>query len=177
MIVERSANDLETIKKIEDLRSYSDNVIDENDITNWPRIIATPNKLKRNVKLTVCSTEGNVETWQVPKSLGKQTYHDARKSQLGDSWALGRKTRTIKNQIPEAVKDKLDVLYKTSKKTFKKEQQRKRWKKKVGTSVEEFEDGFFATEVMASQLELSKKYKQQARQAQFEEDPSKFDGN
>ena len=27
--------------KIEDLRSYSDNVIDENDITNWPRIIAT----------------------------------------------------------------------------------------------------------------------------------------
>lgn len=177
LIVERSANDLETIKKIEDLRSYSDNVIDENDITNWPRIIATPNKLKRNVKLTVCSTEGNVETWQVPKSLGKQTYHDARKSQLGDSWALGRKTRTIKNQIPEAVKDKLDVLYKTSKKTFKKEQQRKRWKKKVGTSVEEFEDGFFATEVMASQLELSKKYKQQARQAQFEEDPSKLDGN
>lgn len=168
---------METIKKIEDLRSYSDNVIDENDITNWPRIIATPNKLKRNVKLTVCSTEGNVETWQVPKSLGKQTYHDARKSQLGDSWALGRKTRTIKNQIPEAVKDKLDVLYKTSKKTFKKEQQRKRWKKKVGTSAEEFEDGFFATEVMASQLELSKKYKQQARQAQFEEDPSKFDGN
>ena len=69
--------------------------------------------------MTVCSTEGNVETWQVPKSLGKQTYHDARKSQLGDSWALGKKTRTIKNQIPEAVKDKLDVLYKTSKKTFK----------------------------------------------------------
>ena len=49
-----------------------------------------------------------------------------------------------------------------------KEQQKKRWKKKVGTSAEEFGRWVFATEVMASQLELSKKYKQQTRQAQFE---------
>ena len=58
--------------KIEDLRSYSDNVIDENDITNWPRIIATPNKLKRNVKLTVCSTEGNVETCKYQNHWGNK---------------------------------------------------------------------------------------------------------
>ena len=162
--------------KIEDLRSYSDNVIDENDITNWPRIIATPNKLKRNVKLTVCSTEGNVETWQVPKSLGKQTYHDARKSQLGDSWALGKKTRTIKNQIPEAVKDKLDVLYKTSKRHLKRNNKENVGRKKLVLVLKSLKMGF-RYRVMASQLELSKKYKQQARQAQFEEDPSKLDGN
>lgn len=58
-----------------------------------------------------------------------------------------------------------------------KEQQRKRWKKKLGTSVDQFDDGFLATEIMASQLEESKKYKRQAKKARFEVDPSQFDGN
>ena len=73
------------------------------------------------------------------------------------------------------MKDKLDVLYKTSKRHLK-GTTKKTLEEKVGTSAEEFEDGFSLL-VMASQLELSKKYKQQARQAQFEEDPSKLDGN
>lgn len=177
LIAERSLNDSKTIDKIEQLRSFSDNVIDESDPTNWPRIILPPQKLKKNVKLTVCSTEGNIETWQVPKSLGKQTYHDARKAQMGDLWALGKKARTINKRLSDEVKEKLEVLYKTNKKTFLKEQQRKRWKKKLGTSVDQFDDGFLATEIMASQLEESKKYKRQAKKARFEVDPSQFDGN
>lgn len=177
LIAERSLNDVKTIDKIESLRSFSDNVIDETNPTNWPRIILAPKKLKKNVKLIVCSNEGNIETWQVPKSLGKQTYHDARKAQLGDLWALGYKAKTINKRLSDEIKEKLEVLYKTNKKTFLKEQQRKRWKKKLGTSVDQFDDGFLATEVMASQLEESKKYKRQGRKADFDIDPTQFDGN
>ncbi|RCK60649.1 37S ribosomal protein S22, mitochondrial [Candida viswanathii] len=177
LIVQRSLNDAETIKKIEELRSFSDNVVDHSQQTNWPRILSTPQKLKKNVRMTVCSAEGNIETWQVPKSMGKQVYHDARKSAWGDLWPLGAKTKTVKNRLSNEAKEELDFLYKTTKKTFLKEQQRKVWKKKVGTSAHQFDDGFLATEIMASQLEASKKYRSQGRKAKFDVDPSQFDGN
>jgi len=166
LIVERSDNTDESISRINDLRDFNNHdnsPIDQDDINNWPRIIRTPDKLKKNVKLTVCSNEGDVETWQVPRSLGKQAYHDARKVQLGDLWALDKKTSTKRQPISKDIKTKLDTLYKTHKKTFKKEQQRKIWKKKVGVSESEFDDGFLATEMMADKLENSRSYKKQGK--------------
>ena len=95
--------------------------------------------------------------------MGKQAYHDARKVQLGDLWALDKKTSTKRQPISKDIKTKLDTLYKTHKKTFKKEQQRKIWKKKVGVSESEFDDGFLATEMMADKLENSRSYKKQGK--------------
>ncbi|KAI5953445.1 RSM22 [Candida jiufengensis] len=166
LIVERSNNDQSTIEEINNLRDFniSDNSpMDSNDINNWPRIIKVPEKLKKNVKLTVCSPQGNIETWQIPKSLGKQEYHDARKIQLGDLWGLDKKISTIKQPLSKESKNRLDSLYKTQKKTFKKEQQRKIWKKKISVNQDEFDDGFLATEIMADQIENKRSYKNKGK--------------
>ncbi|CAN3372732.1 hypothetical protein DIURU_004779 [Diutina rugosa] len=140
VIAQRSMNDVETIKKIDSDRKYNtyDDVPDHPE--HWPRIVSNPQKLKNNVKLTVCAPSGNIETWNVPKSLGKQPYHDARKVELGDLWALDKKGVVVKSQISDEVRDKLEVLSKTQKKTFLKEQRKKNFKKVVTRDMESLTD-------------------------------------
>ncbi|KAJ4298793.1 37S ribosomal protein S22 [Collariella sp. IMI 366227] len=62
-----------------------------------PRNILTPLKRHGHVTLDLCTPEATIERWVVPKSFSKQAYHDARKAEWGDLWALGAKTRTIRN--------------------------------------------------------------------------------
>ncbi|KAH6683757.1 37S ribosomal protein Rsm22 [Plectosphaerella plurivora] len=59
-----------------------------------PRQVLPPLKRKGHVQLEVCTPSGRIERWTVPKSRGKQSYHDARKAVWGDLWALGAKVRT-----------------------------------------------------------------------------------
>jgi ribosomal protein RSM22 (predicted rRNA methylase) len=61
-----------------------------------PRQVLPPLKRKGHVQLEVCTPAGRIERWTVPKSRGKQSYHDARKAVWGDLWALGAKTRTAR---------------------------------------------------------------------------------
>jgi hypothetical protein len=49
------------------------------------------------VTMDMCTPEGKIERWTVPKSFSKLAYHDARKSRWGDLWALGAKTRVPRN--------------------------------------------------------------------------------
>ncbi|KAI9842949.1 MAG: 37S ribosomal protein S22 [Sclerophora amabilis] len=58
-----------------------------------PRSILPPMKRQGHVILDLCTSAGRLERWTVPKSFGKQAYRDARKSDWGDLWALGAKTR------------------------------------------------------------------------------------
>ncbi|EPE08386.1 37s ribosomal protein rsm22 [Ophiostoma piceae UAMH 11346] len=58
-----------------------------------PRVYMAPLKRRGHVILDVCTPEGKLERWTVPRSYGKQAYHDARKASWGDLWALGGKTR------------------------------------------------------------------------------------
>lgn len=58
-----------------------------------PRAILPPLKRHGHVTLDLCTAEGKLERWTVPKSFSKLAYHDARKSGWGDLWALGAKTR------------------------------------------------------------------------------------
>ncbi|KIV88325.1 hypothetical protein PV10_08018 [Exophiala mesophila] len=60
---------------------------------NLPRLIMPALKRKQHIIMDVCTPHGRIERWTVPKSFGKQAYHDARKIQWGDLWALGAKTR------------------------------------------------------------------------------------
>ncbi|KAL1894909.1 37S ribosomal protein S22 [Sporothrix stenoceras] len=53
-------------------------------------------KRQGHVTLDVCTPAGQLERWTVPRSFGKQAYHDARKVRWGDLWALGAKTRVPK---------------------------------------------------------------------------------
>ncbi|KAH8803164.1 mitochondrial small ribosomal subunit Rsm22-domain-containing protein [Xylogone sp. PMI_703] len=58
-----------------------------------PRTILPPLKRRGHVTLDLCTPSGKLERWTVPKSFSTQAYRDARKSQWGDLWALGAKTR------------------------------------------------------------------------------------
>lgn len=62
-----------------------------------PRIMMPPLKRQGHIILDLCTPEGKLERWTVPKSRGKLAYRDARKSAWGDLWALGAKTRIPKN--------------------------------------------------------------------------------
>ncbi|EAQ89562.1 hypothetical protein CHGG_06181 [Chaetomium globosum CBS 148.51] len=61
-----------------------------------PRNILTPLKRRGHVTLDLCTPAGQIERWVVPKSFSKQAYHDARKADWGDLWALGAKTRSVR---------------------------------------------------------------------------------
>ena len=62
-----------------------------------PRAILPPLKRRGHVTLDLCTPQGQIERWVVPKSFSRQAYRDARKSRWGDLWALGAKTRTARN--------------------------------------------------------------------------------
>ncbi|KAI6299900.1 hypothetical protein MCOR21_005049 [Pyricularia oryzae] len=61
-----------------------------------PRNILPPLKRTGHVVMDVCTPDGNIERWTVPKSHGKQAYHDARKARWGDLWALGARQRELR---------------------------------------------------------------------------------
>ena len=61
-----------------------------------PRQILPPLKRRGHVILDLCTPSGQIERWTVPKSFSRQAYRDARKSQWGDLWALGAKTRVAR---------------------------------------------------------------------------------
>lgn len=61
-----------------------------------PRAILPPIKRRGHVTLDLCTPSGTLERWTVPKSFSAQAYRDARKSSHGDLWALGAKTRVLR---------------------------------------------------------------------------------
>lgn len=62
-----------------------------------PRSILSPLKPQGHIILDLCTPMGQIERWTVPRSFSKQAYRDARKSRWGDLWALGAKTRVLRN--------------------------------------------------------------------------------
>ncbi|KAE8147543.1 Rogdi leucine zipper containing protein-domain-containing protein [Aspergillus avenaceus] len=62
-----------------------------------PRVMYPPMKRRGHVLFDLCTPEGKIERWTVPRSYSRQAYKDARKSSWGDLWALGAKTRIPRN--------------------------------------------------------------------------------
>ncbi|CAJ0548770.1 Ff.00g023830.m01.CDS01 [Fusarium sp. VM40] len=91
---ERSITDKEATKQAFEGYENSD---EHPDMQSLPRAIMPPLKRKGHVTLDLCTPEGKLERWTVPKSFSKLAYHDARKSRWGDLWALGAKTRVQRN--------------------------------------------------------------------------------
>lgn len=176
LIMHRSPNDSKTIEKIENDREHH---TDSDQAPHWPRVLEFPAKIKNNVRLKVCAPSGNIEIWQVPKSLGKQTYHDARKVRQGDLWALGKKSAVVKNRLSEANFEKLNRLANTQRKFVLKEKRKKQWKKITSLSEDAFEEGENPEELadrLATELEVTKKYKTQGKRAKFDVDPQDYNG-
>lgn len=166
LIMHRAKNDAATIAEIAKRREFG-NETEEPSVDTWPRVLDFPLKVKRNVKFNVCAPSGNVEYWQVPKSLGKQVYHDARKVQQRDLWPLGRKLSVSKNRLLEEKLQRLKLVAKSQKKFALREQRRQQWKKMIVRDPVLVDDGVSEAEhvndVVAAQLEHSKKYKQETR--------------
>ncbi|PQE32587.1 37S ribosomal Rsm22 protein [Rutstroemia sp. NJR-2017a WRK4] len=66
------------------------------DALSLPRAVLPPLKRRGHVTLDLCTPSGKLERWTVPKSFSKAAYRDARKSRWGDLWALGAKTRVVR---------------------------------------------------------------------------------
>ncbi|KAI5788558.1 mitochondrial small ribosomal subunit Rsm22-domain-containing protein [Pyronema domesticum] len=64
---------------------------------NYPRLVFNPMKRTGHVIMDMCTPQGAIERWTVPKSFGKVAWHDARKSRWGDLWALDAKTKIPRN--------------------------------------------------------------------------------
>lgn len=99
LIAERALNDPETISQIEKRRQEAKEVYDigslgDNTEETWPRILNQPIKRKGHVTFDLCGPSGQLEKWVVPKSFGKDIYHDARKAYKGDLWGLDGKSKT-----------------------------------------------------------------------------------
>jgi ribosomal protein RSM22 (predicted rRNA methylase) len=62
-----------------------------------PRNVFPPMKRDKHVIMDMCTPAGKIERWTVPKSYGKVAYRDARKVKWGDLWALGAKTKILRN--------------------------------------------------------------------------------
>ncbi|KAJ5174788.1 uncharacterized protein N7482_000665 [Penicillium canariense] len=67
------------------------------DSLSLPRAIYPPIKRRGHVIFDLCTPAGKIERWTVPRSFSRQAYRDARKSNWGDLWALGAKTRIPRN--------------------------------------------------------------------------------
>lgn len=97
LIAERSGTDEKTIQDIEKQRStppiYNLGSLGDNTPSTWPRILRQPLKRKGHVTMDLCAPSGELEKWTVPKSFGKEAYHDARKAAKGDLWGLDAKTK------------------------------------------------------------------------------------
>ncbi|KAJ5390095.1 uncharacterized protein N7496_001163 [Penicillium cataractarum] len=63
------------------------------DPLSLPRAVYPPMKRRGHVIFDLCTPAGKIERWTVPRSFSRQAYRDARKSNWGDLWALGAKTR------------------------------------------------------------------------------------
>lgn len=173
LIMKRENNDEETIRHINSLRDHHH----EKDISNdLPRVIEYPTRIKNNIKIKMCAPSGNIELWQVPKSLGKQTYHDARKVQQGDLWALGKKSIVVKNKFTAEKLELLKRMAVTSKNSVRKEKQKKNLKKFTSALIEDFEDPQEMFNELASDLEQSKKYRVKGNKADFDVDVREYDG-
>lgn len=90
-----------------------------------PRAIFPPLKRTGHVIIDVCTAQGKIERWTVPRSYGNIAYRDARKSKRGDLWALGAKTKIARNINLGDKKKERKVVEKE-----KKEKKEERWKVK-----------------------------------------------
>lgn len=81
-------------------KSNEDEVPDEK-LSEMGRIMKQPMKRHGHVTMEVCASNGDIEHWTIPRSQGKQAYHDARKACEADIWALGAKTRQKRGGIRE----------------------------------------------------------------------------
>ncbi|OBA24042.1 mitochondrial ribosomal protein [Metschnikowia bicuspidata var. bicuspidata NRRL YB-4993] len=171
LIMHRAKNGPDDLRAIRDARDHQ-----HEDPCALPRILETPEKVKKNVRLKVCAPSGNIELWQVPRSVGKQDYHDARKARQGDLWALGKKSALVKSRLSDAHMDKLKRMLNLQRKFVVKEKRKQQTKKLTSRLEADFDDPLDDLDSLASELEQSRKYRAKGKKAGFDVDLRAYDG-
>ncbi|GEQ69633.1 hypothetical protein JCM33374_g3306 [Metschnikowia sp. JCM 33374] len=171
LIMHRAKNDTQSISDIKDAREHQ-----FEDSSALPRILETPDKVKKNVRLKVCAPSGNIEFWQIPRSVGKQDYHDARKARQGDLWALGKKSAVVKSRMTDANMDKLKRMSNMQRKFVMKEKRKQQQKKLISRQESDFDDPLDQLDALATELEQSKKYRTKGKKANFDVDLKDYEG-
>lgn len=72
----------------------------------WPRVLRDPLKRHKHVLMEVC-TNGAIEQWTIPRSLGQQVYNDARRISAMDLWPFSAKTKQQRGGLPDTLWAKL----------------------------------------------------------------------
>lgn len=136
LIVERSATDRAALAAIDAAREQAQAVptgfTDTGNMDTWPRVMNLPAKNDGHVVLTVCGALGQLEKWTVPKLFGKQAYHDARKLDAGDLWALDAKLKRV-------VQKDFGVLVERARKHLKEQQRLARRQERAAEKAREHE--------------------------------------
>ncbi|KFX95129.1 hypothetical protein V490_04010 [Pseudogymnoascus sp. VKM F-3557] len=99
-----------------DLGYHTQKPLGDFSTLSLPRMILTPLKRRGHVTIDLCTPAGTLERWTVPKSFSAQAYRDARKAKWGDLWALGAKTRVIREARLGKPMDRAKEVMKASKK-------------------------------------------------------------
>ncbi|ODV94623.1 hypothetical protein PACTADRAFT_50491 [Pachysolen tannophilus NRRL Y-2460] len=113
LILERSLNDRASLDKIaertlsNETHNFGHTATNNDSIEEWSRVMKTPLKKKGQIVAEVCNPSGFIEKWIIPKSFGKQEFHDARKLIGGDLWALDAKTKLMASSNAENYLSKL----------------------------------------------------------------------
>ncbi|KAJ7292885.1 Rsm22-domain-containing protein [Mycena rebaudengoi] len=73
---------------------------------HWPRLVFPPLKKSGHIILDACTPEGKIMRMTVPKSQGKQSFYDARKSSWGDIFPHAPKNPPQERYQPQRAKGK-----------------------------------------------------------------------
>lgn len=153
LIVERSAEDATKLEEERVKRAENGFVSREigyraQNRGEYPRILAPPLKKKGFVIMDLCAPSGHIEKWHISKSVGKQEYHDARKSNMGDLWPLGNKSANQSSKENTFYFDKIETKRENLRKKKKKDATRlkrkikKEYKEALESGDEDIEGNF-----------------------------------
>ena len=150
-------------------------------LRDLPRLVYQPLKRRGHVTLDVCTPAGKIERWTVPKSYSRQAYRDARKSNWGDLWGLGAKTRVARNlrlggpgtkEGEKAQKQKNRMMDKAAELAEKMEEERLADIEGVEELERDMQSGFVDMAVPDAKTERRPKQAMKKRQALVEDEAS-----
>ncbi|KAF4595383.1 37S ribosomal protein Rsm22 [Ophiocordyceps camponoti-floridani] len=151
------------------------------DMQTVPRQILRPLKKTRHVIMDMCTPDGSLERWTVPKSYGRLAYHDARKSRWGDLWALGAKTRVKRHVRAGTVEVTHKMRHRFRKQLSDQVEEKKRANRAAGEAEDEGAGGKLKKKRLTkTQKNLMKSEKRRQKQAQkriMKELAKKVDGS
>ncbi|CEH15794.1 3-methyl-2-oxobutanoate hydroxymethyltransferase [Ceraceosorus bombacis] len=95
------AEEQELLNSLEEDFSVADEEAMRREAFYWPRLVLPPLKKGGHVCFDACMAEGTISRFTLPKSAGRQAYHDARKASWGDLFPHPS-VKALQEKVPAA---------------------------------------------------------------------------